>query len=262
MSTNNEIMKRMAKLGLLLMIGLSMSACAGLFGIGGDSWKEEVLLHDGSKLIVKRSQDFGGMQEIVQTPPIKEQEITFTVPNTSKSITFKSEYGKDIGRANFKLLALHILNNTPYIVVIPNLCLSYNKWGRPNPPYVIFKHDGKEWLRITLKELPLELKEINLLINTKGERKTIKTQSIVTADMVRSLNGELTQPEYKTILREALPNAGNSCPEMITYGKRGGWIGLDWFTDQPSLDACLKFCDHKKISTESCPCNSIFKEKK
>jgi Ca2+-binding RTX toxin-like protein len=27
-----------------------MSAYAGLFGFGGTSWKEEVLLHDGSKL--------------------------------------------------------------------------------------------------------------------------------------------------------------------------------------------------------------------
>ena len=43
-----------------------MNAEAGLFGIGGDSWKEDVLLHDGKKLIVERSQTYGGRHEIGQ----------------------------------------------------------------------------------------------------------------------------------------------------------------------------------------------------
>jgi hypothetical protein len=259
MSTINEVMKQIVKLGLLLMIGVSMSAEAGTLGLGGTSWKEEVLLHDGQKIIVKRSQSYGGNYEIGQTPPIKEQEITFIAPNTSKSISFKSEYGEDIGRANFTLLALHVLNGTPYVVAEPNLCLSYNKWGRPNPPYVIFKHDGKNWNRITLKELPSEFKEFNFLIETKGERETIRTQSIVTADLVKKLNGKLEQPAYKTILREPVKGGGiTSCGNMVPYGK-GGWLGLDWFRDQPTYEACLKFCERKDVSQQSCPCETLFK---
>ncbi len=203
----------------LMILGGGMSACA----MGGTSWKEEVLLHDGKKLIVERSQSYGGRHEIGQSQPIKEQEITFTVPRSNKTLTFKSEYSEDVGRANFKLLALHILNDTPYIVTVPNLCLSYNKWGRPNPPYVIFKHDSKEWQRIPLQAFPPEFKEINLVIETKGEEKTITTQSIVTADLVRKLNGELEQPEYKTILREPYPTAAGGCAEMVYY--KGAWVG-------------------------------------
>jgi hypothetical protein len=41
------MLKQIAKLGLLLMMRVSMSANAGLLGFGGNSWKEEVLLHDG-----------------------------------------------------------------------------------------------------------------------------------------------------------------------------------------------------------------------
>lgn len=215
MRANHLWLKRIAKLGLILLTGVSMGANAGLFGIGGTSWKEEVLLHDGQKIIVQRSQSYGGRHEIGQTPPIKEQEITFTLLGTSKAITFKSEYGEDIGRANFKLLALHVLNGTPYIIVSPNLCLSYNKWGRPNPPYVIFKHDEREWKRITLQELPSEFKEINLVVNTKGEEKIITAQPIVTAELVKKLNGELEQPEYRTILRGALPSS-QLCPPELT----------------------------------------------
>lgn len=48
------------KSGFLLVAGISMSACAGLFDIGGMSWKEEVLLHDGSAIFVERSIERGG----------------------------------------------------------------------------------------------------------------------------------------------------------------------------------------------------------
>lgn len=34
-------------IGLVLTLGMSMSAYAGFLGVGGDNWKEEVLLHDG-----------------------------------------------------------------------------------------------------------------------------------------------------------------------------------------------------------------------
>jgi hypothetical protein len=60
MRTPHGMLKHITKLGLILMMGVSMSACAGLFGMGGTSWKEEVLLHDGSKIIVERSQSYGG----------------------------------------------------------------------------------------------------------------------------------------------------------------------------------------------------------
>lgn len=236
MNNGHGLLKRITKLGFLLMMGVSMSADAGLFGLGGDSWKEEVLLHDGGKIIVKRSQSYGGRHEIGQSPPVKEQEITFTVPKTNKTLTFKSEYSEDVGRANFFLLALHILNDTPYLVVEPNLCLSYNKWGRPNPPYVIFKHDGKEWKRITLQELPTEFKEINLVIETKGGAKNLEAQTIVTAELVKKLNGALEQPEYRTILRAAYPGAAGSCAEMVYY--KGAWVG-------PGDSIGKRMMDHK-----------------
>ena len=175
-------------------------------------------LHDGSKIVVERSQSYGGRHEIGQSSPIKEQSITFTLPNTSTTIEFKSEYGEDIGRANFELLALHILNGTPYIVTAPNLCPSYNKWGRPNPPYVFFQYNSKAWKRIALDELPTEFKDINLVINSKGKEEILTAQSIITAELVKKLNGELEQPEYKTILREVVKKGlgATSCPIPTT----------------------------------------------
>lgn len=213
MNTGSGVMKRITKLGLLLMLGVSMSAEAGLLGLVGDSWQEEVLLHDGSKIVVKRSQSYS-FQALEGWPRVKAHSITFTPPGLNKAITWTSEYGEDINTTNFNLLALHILKGTPYIVASPNLCLSYNKWGRPNPPYVFFKYDGKAWQRIPLPEFPSAVNEINLLITTAGSNdpeRAIKT-GFVSVDSVKNLNGSLTQPEYKTILREPLADSA-LCPD-------------------------------------------------
>ncbi len=248
-------------LGLLVVIlimGTSMNAL-GFLGFGGTSWKEEVLLHDGGKIIVKRSQSYGGRHEIGQSSPVKEHTITFTLPDSGKAMSWTSEYGEDVGRANFNLLALHIINGTAYLVVEPNLCLSYNKWGRPNPPYVFFKYDGVVWQRIPLSEFPAEFTTINLIVNN-GREEDIKRLASqlghVPAEGVRKLNSSLTQPEYKTILREPLDPKGIACKEMIRA--EDGWLGIDWFSNQPNYEACLKMCERQKVSPQNCPCERIF----
>lgn len=216
----NRLLRTFKITGLVLTLGVSMSAEAGLFGFGGTSWKEEVLLHDGQKIIVKRSQSYGGRHEVGQSPPIKEHTISFTLPDSNKATSWTSEYGEDLGRTNFNLLALHVLNGTPYLIVEPNLCLSYNKWGRPNPPYVIFKRDGKTWQRIQLAGLPLEFKTINLIVNNGREEDIERLASklgYVSAEDIQKINSSLTQPEFKTILREALPK--ERCPQYSSSPK-------------------------------------------
>lgn len=147
------------------------------------------------------------------------------MPGAIQSITWKDEYDKAVGGSNFNLLALHILKSTPYIVAKPNLCLSYNKWGRPNSPYVIFKHDGSQWQRIPLSELPVEFKEINLaVVFTKADEKVITSQSPMSVELVKKFNAGLASPESKTILREPLPIAqiNQMCEERVLY--KGSWI--------------------------------------
>jgi len=223
MSGRHLLLRPFKTISLVFTLGASMSA----YGFGGESWKEEVLLHDGSKITVERSQSYGGRHEIGQAPPIKEHTITFTLPSSTKIIRWTSEYGEDIGRTNFYLLAVHALNGTPYIVASPNLCQSYNKWGRPNPPYVFFKHDGKEWDRIPLEEFPAEFKTINVALDILGrEVKNLVSLGFVSSEKIKELNHHTTILEYKTILREPvkLGSLGSSvnCEEMIHY--KCGWI--------------------------------------
>lgn len=197
---------------LLLSLMAATSADAGLFGFGGDSWQEEVLLHDGRKMVITRSQTYGGRHEVGQPSPIKEHTITFTLPGSQKTITWTSEYGEDLGRTNFHLLAVHVLNGTPYLVTEPNLCLSYNKWGRPNPPYVFFKYDGQVWHRIPLEAFPAEFSTLNVAISLDtGHVQEMIKLGLMPAENIRQRNSRLVQPEYKTILRE--PVANERCPQ-------------------------------------------------
>lgn len=247
---------------VLVLMGIEPKAEAGLFGFGGDSWREEVLLHDGSKMIITRSQTYGGSHEIGQPLPIKEHTITFTLPGSPTRITWISEYDESLGRTDFTPLALHVLNNTPYIIVTPNLMLSYHKWGRPNPPYVFFKYEDSKWKRIAIEEVPPEFQTINLVIDTLTDGKKLNSQGVASLEMIAKLNSSLTQEEYKTIHRTPLDHwkpRGNSGRMIRT--EDGGWLGLDWFSSQPSLEACLKKCARENVSPKDCPCHALFKEK-
>lgn len=211
--------------GLLLLAGLG--ACASLPAIGGSSWKEEVLLHDGSTLIVKRSQTYGGRHEIDQSPPVREHTLSFTLSDSGKDVSWTSEYGEDIGRTNFNAVALHILDGSPYLIAVPNLCLSYNKWGRPNPPYLFWKYDGETWNRIALDALPAEFTTINLIVNNLREKdieKLARERGYVPAKAVQEINSSLRQPEYRSVLREPLTKERitRMCEERVLY--KGHWI--------------------------------------
>jgi len=215
--------KHVLKFALLLLAGVSLHVHAGLFGSGGDSWKEEVLLHDGQKMIVERSQTYGGRSEPGQSGPIAEHSIRFTVPGASRFITWTSEYSEDIGRTNFNLLAVHVKDGIPYLVVEPNLCLSYNKWGRPNPPFVYFKFVDEAWQRIPLEQLPAEFETINVVRNTLGrDSELLVSMGFVPSEKVAEMNRTKTR-EYKSILREPVSGGFgmSSCEELIYY--KCGW---------------------------------------
>lgn len=245
---------------IFIFIGVTNMNAAGFLGIGGGvSWKEEVLLHDGSKIIVERWQKHGGSHEPGQTSPISDQSISFTIPGSNKNIKWADEASYELGgHANFVLLALHILNDVPYLVAEPRLCLSYNKWGRPNPPYIIFKYENKEWKRIEIAELPVEFKNINLVISTGNHEEKLVTQGLTSAEMVKVLNSNLIRDyeEYKEIVRT--PSKGVGCWKLIPEGD-GGWLSIDWFSSQPNYEACVNFCRQKDVKNKDCPCDSIFK---
>lgn len=243
---------------MVLIALLSLTACATQSGAIGHTmrWKEEVKLHDGRMIVIERFYNLGGYPAIEShnRSPLDET-LTFNLPGSGKTIVWKTEFNDSPEPNSLGPLLLDVVDGTPYLATSPAGCIAYNKWGRPNPPYVLFKYVNEAWQRIPLEAFPSVLVYSNLM--SRPDSRVLKPH--YTLEQVKGqMQGRNIAPEARSILREALPNVWKSCPAMIPYGRNGGWIGLDWFTDQPSLDACLSFCNQKQMSPETCPCNSIF----
>ncbi|MBK9160230.1 MAG: hypothetical protein IPM27_01435 [Nitrosomonadales bacterium] len=256
MKTIHLWIKRFAKLGLMLMMGVSMSACSATM-----RWKEEVLLHDGQVIVAERHYNLGGYAYLdsSERTPLNET-VTFNLPGTNKQIIWKNDFNDAVPEPNsLNHFRFDVVKGIPYLATYPAGCISYNKWGRPNPPQVLFKYEGEQWRRIALAELPPELvgTSANVIV---GRPASSLLKPFYTVEGVNSKNYYVRTPEYKTILREAIPNVWSGCGEMIRKGN-GGWDGIGWFSDQPSKEACLKYCERKEVSAQDCPCNRLFKGK-
>lgn len=252
------ILKLLKLITPVLFLTITPIANAGLFGFGDTSWKEEVLMHDGSKLVVNRSVTRGGPHEIGQRGSYTKETLAFLHPVSGEQVTWKDNATPDLRTSNFLPMALDIYQDGVYLVASPMGCLAYNKWGRPNPPYVVFKFAGKTWKRVALRELPSETKALNLLFSSPDTEVERLGKRFVDAETIKRIANEYSQPEYRTILREEIVEPAGRCIKTDFY-PNAGWLSPDWFSDQPSLNACLNFCARKSIDTEFCPCGSLFK---
>ena len=207
---------------LIVILGTSVYAF-GFLGFGNSvSWQEEVLLHDGQKIIVERHQTHGGKLtlESHERTTLKEEWI-LPVPGTDRKISWKTGFKNPPEGPCLMLVLVGFPGGIPYIATTAAGCLAYNHWGRPNPPYVFFKYDGANWQRIPLEEFPTELKDVNVAVGRPDKPHRSGLLSIAT---IKNENHDL-EPYLRTILREPLKPGmlGVSCEEMIYY--KGMWIG-------------------------------------
>jgi hypothetical protein len=232
-------------------------ACGGrgFMAFGEAIWKEEVLLHDGSKIIIKRLYHLGEKPTLASHERKNlDETVTFTLPGTNKEITWKTDFRDEKPEPNnLHLLALDIVNGTPYIVTNPFGCIAYNKWKRPNPPYIFFKYEGNEWKRIPLEEFPTEIYKVNVIVSRPPAE---LQKSFYTVEQVNLRNHDLER-EYKIIVRT--PMKGVGCERMVRG--QDGWYSIDWFSSQPNHEACSKLCHKENVKNEDCPCESLFKVK-
>lgn len=201
----------------------SLTACAGGAGYGGAaSWKEDVLLHDGTKIIVERSQTYGGFPTIdSRERAVLEEEWTFHGHDDHRQVTWKVNQRHPPEGESLMLLQLNFLDGVPYIATSPAGCFSYNHWGRPNPPYVFFKYDGKSWQRIQLAEFPVEFKEANVVV---GGRMNPKDQAGTTLPIGKvKEDNRLLEPYLRHIVREPIKGGVTSCEKRVHY--KCGWFG-------------------------------------
>jgi len=176
------------------------------------SWKEEVLLHDGRKLIVRRSQRYGGYPTLESRErELLDEEWTFRTPDGGKQIVWKSDFRRPPEGDSLMLLQINFLGGIPYVATSPAGCLSYNHWKRPNPPYVFFKYEGKAWKQISLAEFPAVFSESNVAV---GRPDPDHREGLLSASTIKEEN-RLLEPYLRQILREPLASS-QLCPPELT----------------------------------------------
>ena len=163
---------------------------------------------------------YGGYD--TQQGAVIDETVTFNLPN-GKSIVWKSNYSDSVPEPNgLSHFHFDMINGVPYLATYPAGCVAYNKWGRPNPPQVLFKYMDNQWQRITLAELPPELINAQAkLIIGNPDRSLLKPFYDVTA--VNAKNAPISTPEYKTILGKPVKGGGGvtSCEVIVRY--KCGW---------------------------------------
>jgi hypothetical protein len=192
MSNAHSLLRIFRTICLILALGVSMSAYAATSTF---TWKEEVLLHDGKKIIVERSDTYDSSMrhEIGQGAPLAEHKTTFKVPGTNQTVIWKSDNRSPSDPDDLHLLALDFLDGVPYVATTTFGIPAYTKWNRPNPPYVFFKYVG-EWKRVSLEEFPEKFK-INVTIDLDGpDKKKVTAENrdygFVRAQTVAEINRE------------------------------------------------------------------------
>jgi hypothetical protein len=230
MSDENWLLKVFKTIGLVLALGVSMNANAVLFG-SSKSWKEEVLLHDGQKMVVERHFNLGPPNLESRERKELDETITFIPPGSNKEISWKTEFRDDLAEPNsLGLLLLDVVGGIPYIATSPAGCISYNKWQRPNPPYIFFRYDNEEWKRIPIEKFPAELVHANLM--STPDSRTLK--SYYTVELVKEqMQGRNIAAEASTIYRKPVATWLAKCPELVRI--KGGWATPGGFKSIKSI---------------------------
>lgn len=220
------LLRIITSLGLVLASVVSFNVSAGSHGSEGDSWKEEVLLHDGKIIVVNRSQNYGGEHEMGQPTPVNMASISFTLPSTNQVISWNETFARlDINSENLDLLGIDIVNGTPYLVTMAVGVLAANKWGCSNSRYVILKYDGQGWNQISIDELPLEIKEANVIVGAESNGPELNSHSgVITVSEVKKFNGDI-RDSLRYLKEFERPPIG--MPVSTECGKlekiKGGW---------------------------------------
>lgn len=185
-----------------------------LSGCGGArNWREEVKLADSSNVTVYRWAKLGNpldqeIPDIKHGPPTVGYGIRIPQPGTGKTVTWETD-------RTLTPLAIGFRGDAIYLAARPFNCLAYDQLGRPVPPYVFFRHDGKDWQRIPVEEFPEEIRQTNLLV---GSREQDVASGYITADDTAKNNRYLS-PYLRNIDRNGVAGMRGCIRELEQLDK-------------------------------------------
>ena len=153
-------------------------------------------------MIVERSVRVGGApREIGQGPGISRYALSFVTPSGKRI-----EWSND---GHLKPMILDYVRGSFYLVTKPASVLDYDRFGCPEPAYVFFKHQTS-WERVRFEQIPEELSQANLVINSLKHYKSAVNRTLTVSD-ITWMNGTLDKKNRVIDLARRSPHGcGNS----------------------------------------------------
>lgn len=200
-------MIRGVALGIAAALGLSwgVAACGERQKV---TWREDLVLHDGSTMSVTRSMTVGGGRREPGAHMAGERDYTldFVTPDG------RQVHWEDPGHQS--LMLLDFLNGIPYLVTYPSMSMDYRNYGCPFPAYLFYRYVGT-WQRVTFSEFPAEFRTATFSPSTK-ERNRLLSRGYITAQETYSLLHQTgIGHEYKEV--DAALHSPFPCP--VQQGK-------------------------------------------
>lgn len=165
------------------------------------SWQEEVPLNDGRVIVVSQERKCaGGDYTAAKNASCVATEawLRFRLPETgNQEVTWHE-------RLNPMVMNVH--QGRIYVVGHPIHPAEFRAYGGTNPPYIGYMlqgaQQGAQWQRIPFEQIPTEIYEGNLLIESIPKTRT-KYLSLA----AKSSAGENGDPRYPADLRRIDPKA-------------------------------------------------------
>jgi hypothetical protein len=140
---------------LLIPLTLTMLAACSSKAFEPFDWKEEILLHDGRKVIAERVDTYGGPREPSQSEPnTKDRTIKFADPSDPK----KTYTHKITGSSNYLMLDFH--EGKPWLVVRVGPFSTDTRC--PIGTYDTYSWSGAQWVQGAFKERPKVFSKPNM----------------------------------------------------------------------------------------------------
>lgn len=180
-------MKMKTMWNFLGLLALCILCGCGAIGGGVRQWQEEVALPDGKTIIVERSHVLGStlnreLSSINAPPGAKSYVITVPLPNGGQA-----KWGAQ--DKDMIPLALSVAGDVVKVLASPSDCAAYSRFGRPVPPFLVFRYDSGRWVRATIDEFPSAIAEANLMISTSTQDAVDEIgKGLVTARATKRLN--------------------------------------------------------------------------
>lgn len=155
----------------LCLVGIVLCLALVLYWVWHDKtrlrWVEDVRLPDGRVVTLTRYQEFMGGHGLGDTPTESDYWFEFKHPATGEVIRWD-------GKRELATVALMMRGETPVLLVSPNFAGDH-QYDCPDPSYLLFQFDKREWRRVALESIPVKRLRSNMTYSPKSLRRHIES---------------------------------------------------------------------------------------